>query len=147
MNKMIETIKEVHSEDICMFKIGTFYHTYNRDCYIISYLFNYKIKELGANNKECGFPEVALNKVKSKLENLQINYLVIDRRNDYDVDEKENFKDLNKYETIYKKANKKINRTKRIERLANFLTENINEEDFTKLIGRMEEVMYERGEI
>jgi len=26
MNEMIKTIKEIHKHDICLFKIGTFYH-------------------------------------------------------------------------------------------------------------------------
>ena len=43
MNKMIETIKEIHTKDICLFKIGTFYHAYGRDAYILSYMFGYKI--------------------------------------------------------------------------------------------------------
>lgn len=73
---MIKTIKEIHAKDICMFKIGTFYHTYNRDSYILSYIFGYKIKELGANHKECGFPEIALPRV---LLNQKINYIVLDR--------------------------------------------------------------------
>lgn len=34
MNKMIETIKEIHTKDICLFKIGTFYHAYGRDAFI-----------------------------------------------------------------------------------------------------------------
>ena len=50
MNKMIETIKEIHTKDICLFKIGTFYHAYGRDAYILSYMFGYKIK---IDNKVC----------------------------------------------------------------------------------------------
>ena len=147
MNEMIKTIKEIHNNAVCMFKIGTFYHTYNRDSYILSYLFNYRIKDLGSAHKECGFPEVALPKVKSKLENLKINYLVIDRRNNYDVDEQEDYKKLNNYEKIYEKANKNINRNKRINRLTEFLKENIEKEDFTKIIVKMDDIMYERGEV
>ena len=30
MNEMIKTIKEIHSKDVCMFKIGTFYHAYGK---------------------------------------------------------------------------------------------------------------------
>ena len=98
MNKMIETINEVNSKYVCMFKIGTFYHAYNRDSYILSYLFKYKIKELGNNHKECGFPIAALPKVMAKLEEKEINYLVLDRRNNYDVDNKEDYKNLNNYD-------------------------------------------------
>ena len=144
---MIKTIKDVHSKDICMFKIGTFYHTYNRDSYIISYVFGYKIKELGANHKECGFPEVALPRVLAKLEKEKINYVVLDRRNNYDVDSKQDYKKQNNYEKIFEKANKNINRHKRIERISNYLVENIESDNFIKIIGKMEEVMYERGEV
>ena len=47
MNEMIETVKELNMKSICLFKSGTFYHAYNRDSYILAYLFDYKIKELG----------------------------------------------------------------------------------------------------
>lgn len=147
MNEMIKTIKEIHSKDVCMFKIGTFYHTYNRDSYILSYIFDYKIKELGANHKECGFPEVALPRVLARLEKEKINYVVLDRRNNYDVDSKEDYKKQNNYDKIFEKANKKINRQKRIDRLTNYLKENMDSEKFIEIIGKMEEVMYERGEV
>lgn len=147
MNEMIKTIKEIHPKFLCMFKIGAFYHVYNRDSYILSYLFNYKIKDLGSNHKECGFPESALPKVMTKLENNKINYLLIDRRNNYDVDREEDYKDLNKYEKNYEKASKYINHKFRIENITQFLNENINEKDFTGILGKMEEIMYERGEI
>lgn len=147
MNEMIKTIKEVHPKYVCMFKIGAFYHVYNRDSYILSYLFNYKIKDLGNNHKECGFPENALPKVMTKLENNKINYLVIDRRNNYDVDQQEDYKDLNKYENYYEKSNKHINHKFRIENITQFLNDNINEKDFTKILGKMEEIIYERGEV
>lgn len=55
MNKMIETIKEIHTKDICLFKIGTFYHAYGRDAYILSYIFGYKIKDLEKNIKNVAF--------------------------------------------------------------------------------------------
>lgn len=147
MNEMIKTIKEVHSEYICLFKIGTFYHVYGRDAYILSYIFGYKIKDLEKNYKECGFPIGALAKVKAKLENYQINYLIIDRRNNYDVDEKEDYKNLNKYDKYYERANKYINCKRRVDAIAEFLTQNIETDNFTKLLGRMEEIIYERREV
>ena len=94
MNEMIEAVKELNMKSVCLFKAGTFYHAYNRDSYILTYLFDYKIKELGQKNKECGFPINSLNKVIAKLENNKINYLVIDRRNEYDVDMKEDYKKI-----------------------------------------------------
>ena len=51
-----------------MIKVGKFYKVYAKDAYIISYLFEYKIKEEG-KMETCGFPEQILNKVKANLEN------------------------------------------------------------------------------
>ena len=147
MNKMIETIKEIHTKDICLFKIGTFYHAYGRDAYILSYIFGYKIKDLEKNYKECGFPVSAVSKVCAKLEINKINYLIIDRRNNYDVDEKEDYKNLNRYVEFYEKANKYVNCKKRIDIINEYLVDNIETKNITKMLSGMEEIMYERGEI
>ena len=147
MNKIIETIKEIHNKDICMFKVGTFYHIYNKDAEILSYILKYKIKELGENHKECGFPLGALPKVTAKLEDLKINYLTLDRRNNYDVDAKEDYKNLNNYEKYYQKAHRYVNNYKRIEKLSDFLKENIEKECFSELIKRAENVIYEGRKI
>ena len=147
MNKMIETIKEIHTKDICLFKIGTFYHAYGRDAYILSYIFGYKIKDLEKNYKECGFPVSEVSKVCAKLENNKINYLIIDRRNNYDVDEKEDYKNLNRYVEFYEKANKYVNCKKRIDIINEYLVDNIETKNITKMLSGMEEIMYERGEI
>ena len=88
MNKMITTIKQIHSKAVCLFEIGGFYHVYGRDADIISYLFGYKIKMLEPNIKECGFPVFIISKVKAQLENNKIDYLQISRRNNYEVEEK-----------------------------------------------------------
>lgn len=147
MNKMIETIEEVNPKAICMFKIGTFYHAYNRDSYILSYLFKYKIKELGQAHKECGFPNSALSKVMAKLEEKQINYLVIDRRNNYDVDNKEDYKNLNNYDKYFEKAHKYINCKRRIDGIIEYLNNNLEEKNFTSTLGKIEEMLYEGRKI
>ena len=51
MNKMINEIKEIHAKDVCLFKVGSFYHAYGRDACIMSYLFNYIINVLGTPTK------------------------------------------------------------------------------------------------
>ncbi len=56
---------------ITISKKGGFYNVYNNDCYIIYYLFNYKV----INNK-LGFPISTLPKVISTLENKKINYSI-----------------------------------------------------------------------
>ena len=65
---MAKNIKDVHPDFIVCFKVGSFYHVYVKDSYIISYLFNYNIKEAKDNIYTVGFPKNALPKVISKLE-------------------------------------------------------------------------------
>ena len=77
MNKMINEIKEINLVSLCIYKVGTFYHAYGKDAVILSFLFSYKIKELSQNHKECGFPIGAVNKVTAKLQNSQLNYLLM----------------------------------------------------------------------
>ena len=43
MNKIINEIMEIHSKDVCLFKVGTFYHAYGRDACVMAYLFDYKM--------------------------------------------------------------------------------------------------------
>lgn len=141
-NKMMSTIKEVHTESVCMFKIGSFYHVFGRDADIISYLFDYKIKDINSN-KDCGFPINSINKITAKLQELKISYLLIDRRNNFDVDEKEDYKDLNRYMEYYKKANKYINIKRRIQNINNYLLENIDVLIKTNKLNEIEEIIYD----
>ena len=131
---------------VCI-RYGTFYHIYNRDCYILSYLFGYKIKELNIKDRECGFPITALNKVMAKLEEKKINYLVLDRRNDYEVDYKEDFKNSNQYNIFYKKANRYVNYKKRIDNISEYLNLNIENEEISNILASMEDVIYERRKV
>ena len=62
-----------------MIKCGNFYEVYGEETYIISNLFNYKIKEI-SGIKRVGFPICAYNKVTSKLNIFKINYIFIDNK-------------------------------------------------------------------
>ena len=52
------------------------------------HIFNYKLKTVEKNIKVCAFPVFALNKIIAKLEENKINYIAVDRRNNYEVDGK-----------------------------------------------------------
>lgn len=122
---MIKTIKQIHKEDIVFLKIGKFYYCYGKDAYIISYFFNYKLN-LVENTYSCGFPNQSLNKIISKLEEKKINYIIIDRRNNYDVEEKETFKNLNNYNKYYEKAKEIIGLKVRIQKINEYLLEKMD---------------------
>lgn len=106
---IVKNIKPIHPEYVVLIKIGKFYYNYGKDAYIISYIFNYKLKTIEENIKVCAFPVSITNKILAKLEENKINYLLIDRRNNYDVDSKFNNKNLNRYNVILEKATKYIN--------------------------------------
>lgn len=141
---MIEKIELLCPDSVCLVKIGNFYHSYGRDSYILSYLFNYKIDLL---KSECGFPIVSLNKVLAKLEEEKVNYLVIDKRNNYDVEMEQKYKNLNRYEEIYIKSKKFINYRTRIENINKKLIELVNYQDFKKLLGEIEILIDERRKV
>lgn len=84
---VVKTIKTVYPSCMVLVKIGTFYDVYSKDAYIISYLFKYKIKEK-EKIPTCSFPVSSLSKVKNILEKNKINYIVVDKINNYDEDQK-----------------------------------------------------------
>lgn len=140
---VIREIKVIYSEYVSIIKIGKFYNVYLRDAYILSYLFGYKLRDMEQDIKTCGFPETALNKVISTLENKKINYLIIDRRNNYEIDEKFEMGNLNRYNETYNKAKKQANLKERIEKLTNYLFDNIDKENISNIIKKMEQAIYE----
>ena len=144
---MLKAIKEVHSKSVVLIKIGGFYHAYGKDAYILSYFFGYKIKKIEGGCANCGFPINSISKVKVKLEDSKINYILLDRRNNYEEDEKFDLKNLNKYAEIYEKARKYVNLKNRIESIYEILLDDVNKEELTEKIIRIEEIVYERRKI
>lgn len=117
---MVKNIKQIHDKEVLFIKIGKFYYCYGRDSYIISYFFDYKLNFV-ENTYSCGFPSQSLSKVLSKLESCKISYLIADRKDNYEIDTHENFKNLNNYEKYYKKAKEEIGLKIRIEKIRKYL--------------------------
>lgn len=118
---IVKNVKEIHKDYVVFIKIGNFYNCYGRDAYIISYLFGYKISILENNIYNCSFPKSAYNKVLSILEKNRINYITLDKRNNYDTDNKDNNKNLNRYMEFYERAKKEIAKKMRIEKIYKYL--------------------------
>lgn len=110
---------------------GTFYQVFDDDCYILYYLFGYQI-----NNNKVGFSKSALNKVVNKLEELKINYEVVNE------DSKNNYKTLNKYskyrELGFDKYNQDIYFTNVIEKI-----KNIKEDKLDRILKTIEDILDE----
>lgn len=137
---MIETIKKIHQEDVVLVKVGTFYTAYGKDAYILSHIFGYKLT-LIQQLDVASFPISSLNKVTAALEHNKINYILLDKRNDYDVEEQSDNNNINNYNKILKKAKEEINYNKRIEKIVKEL-----KEDKTILL-EVEKIIYERRKI
>ena len=141
---IVKNVKEIHNKYIVLVKIGNFYYCYGRDSYIISYLFKYKINILKNYTYSCSFPQNAINKVISVLENKQINYIILDRRNNYEIIEKSDNRNLNRYDKIYEIGRRENVKKMRVEKIYSYLLENM---DNKELIDNIEKVINERRKI
>ena len=146
---MVKTIKTVHSNDIVLTKIGKFVYAYGKDAYIISYIFKYKIKTLKESNNiyVCAFPKEKLNKIMAILENKKINYLILDRRNNYRVDEKSDNKNLNQYAEYCEKSIKYVIAKNQIDVIYNYLISEIEKEGNEQTILKIKQIVNERRKI
>ena len=143
---MARTIKEIHPRDLICYKVGAFYNCFGKDAYVLSYVFKYKIKK-DSKIATCGFPKGGLVKAMAKLEQNKINYLIIDTRNNYDVDYKMDFKNLNTYEEKLKKAKKYVKRIEKINKIQENLEENVENDNIEETIKRIEEIVYANRKI
>lgn len=121
---IVKAIKQIHPEYIVLIKIGKFYYSYSKDAYIVSYIFNYKLKIVEENIRVCAFPVFILNKIMAKLEENKINYIIIDRRNNYEVDEKFDNGNLNKYNIYLEKSKKYIKFSTKIDDILKYTSNN-----------------------
>ena len=147
MINIVKNVKEVHPEYVIIVNTGKFYYTYGKDSYIIAYLFHYQLSTL-ENVSRCGFSDHSLKKVMAKLEQTKINYLLLDRKNNYDVDEEFNCKNLNQYQKVFEKAREKINLRNRVDRICQYLYSSIDyNEKIGQLLKKMEEYIDEGRKI
>ena len=133
----VKKLKEVETKTIIFVKIGSFYNVYEEDCFILSYLFGYKIK-LENNYRICGFQITSSNKVFSKLKESNINYLIIDKRLNYEMTEKIDFKRKNQYKNLLKISTPYINLKEKLEILCKNILENIDTKNYKSELENIE---------
>jgi len=143
MENTIKTMREINPETVILIQIGVFYHVYGKDAYILSYLFGYQIKTLENSYNTCGLPKAGLIKILKVLEDNNINYMVVVKSRNYEVEEEMKFKTKNKYMEMYEKAYKYITIKNRINEIYKYLLENIGTPDIKKKIQKVEETLFE----
>lgn len=141
---IVQNVKQICKNYVVLIEIGSFYYCYGKDTFIINYLEKYKIKILENNIYSCSFPKSAYNKVITQLEGKKINYIVLDRRNNYEEQEKSNFKNLNSYEKYYELGKAENASTIRIEKITNYLNTHSKDKE---LINNIESLINERRKI
>ena len=140
---MAKTMKTVHPKDIMCFKVGSFYHVYGKDAYIMSYLFGYYMKDTKEEMYEVGSPVNTSAKILARLENEKINYMLIDTRNSYDVDEESDNRNLNTYDEKFEKAYKYIKIKRKIDNIEKELIMQIEQEGIKEKIRKIEDIINE----
>lgn len=140
---MSKNIKMIHPNYLICYRVGAFVNCYGKDAYILSYLFNYKINKVNQSNIMSGFPKNALPKVTARIQREKINYIILDTRNNYDIDEKEEYGNLNRYDEIMDNAQKYVKAKFRVQQIADYL---LSSKD-SKIIGKIENIIYENRKI
>ena len=141
---ILETIRKVHKDTVIIVKTGNFYNVFGQDTYILSYLFGYKLNKIYNDIVTTGFPKESINKVIAKLEHKKINYLVVNKSNNYEVDEKCINNNLNTYKKVLMDAKSYINAKLRVENINKYLLKNLNNK---QLIEEIEKIINERRKI
>lgn len=141
---VVKNVKTICKDYVVLVEIGTFYYCYGKDAFIISYIGKYKIDIIKENIYSSAFPKTAYNKIISKLEKNKINYIILDRRNNYAEREKSNNKNLNNYEKYYQISKEELAIRMRIEKIKKYLELNMQDKE---LITKIERIINERRKI
>ena len=96
-------LKYLNFNKVILIKSGNFYISYDEDAIVLNHLFSYQI----VNNK-IGFPLVTLPKIKEKLDELNVDYIIYN--NEEEITNQTN--EDNNYMNIYNKAKKEEFTTK-----------------------------------
>lgn len=114
-----------------LYKFGKFYNAFGDEGMILHELLGYKYIEY---KNSVGFPESAINKVKSKLESVNISYSIYEKDNLL-----EEHKGIDKnYKIVLSKALKNYDIEKRLTRLKSKIN-NLSTEELERVIDSLED--------
>ena len=134
LKEIYDNYKAKYEKYILLIKKGNFYISINNDAYVMNSIYNYKINY--SNIIKVGFPCISISKITRKLDNISVNYLIIDK----DISFKQKFKD-NNYSKYIPKYNYNIY-LDRIDNICSILKKNIGEDNFCSLLYRIEKLIW-----
>lgn len=145
MKNNVENIRKLHPSTVILMRVGRFYKCFDKDAYILSHLFDYKV--LKDNYIHCGFPTSSINKIRLGLENEKISYIEVDRRLEYEVLSKEDFKKENRYNETYEIAKNEFVLKVKIAKINKYLIDNISNAEVMNKIKALERLIYADGTV
>ena len=83
----------------------------------------------------------------ARLEEEKIDYLLLDVRNQYEVDEKLENGNLNRYDVIFEKAYLYVKNRRKIKEIEQKLIKQISLPNFKEKVGKIEEILNEKRKI
>lgn len=81
------------------------------------------------------------------LESKKINYLILDRKNNYEVDERSDHQEENTYTKYLAKARTYVKHKQKIDYICEFLQDGIGRKDIEEILKKMEVIINEAREI
>ena len=78
LTKKLAELKKNDASSIYIFRVGIFYNILNEDAKILNEKLGLKLTSLSPEIIKCGFPISSLDKYTKKLDELQIQYKIID---------------------------------------------------------------------
>ncbi len=126
------TWKEKYPNSVVLIKSGSFYRTYDNDAIILSYLCCYYVIK-----NVLGFPIRSLSKILKKLKREEVNFVV-------DNDVHFSFENDDNYLTLLNQSFEVYKLSVRIEKIYDYLNENIERKFIKKVIDEIEEIINER---
>lgn len=126
------TLKEKYPNSVVLIKSGSFYRTYDNDAIILSYLCCYKVIK-----NVLGFPIRSLSKVLKELKREEVNFVV-------DNDVHFSFENDDNYLTLLNQSLEVYKLRVRVDKIYDYLNENIERKFVKKVIGEIEEIIDER---
>lgn len=126
------TKKKKYPNSVVLIKSGSFYRTYDNDAIILSYLCCYKVIK-----NVLGFPICSLSKVLKELKREEVNFVV-------DDDVHFSFENDDNYLTLLNQSFEVYKLRVRIDKIYDYLNENIERKFVKKVIDEIEEIIDER---